>query len=137
MYLLDTNVLSELRRGLRGNPGVNAWFATVAIADVYISALVLGEISKGVATSRRRGDYIQAVNLESWLHRLPDAFGNRVIPVDAGIAEAWGQMYAVRNVPAVDGLMAATAKVNNLTLVTRNLSHVQGLGADLLNPFTG
>ena len=137
MYLLDTNVLSEMRRGLRGNPGVNAWFAAVAVADVYISALVLGEISKGIARSRLRRDYTQAENLEAWLHRLPRVFGNRIIPVNADIAEIWGQMYAVRNVPVVDGLIAATAIAHDLTLVTRNIADVQGLGADLLNPFTG
>ena len=63
-------------------------------------------------------------------------FADRILPVDASVADAWGRMYAIRNVPVVDGLLAASAIVNGLTLVTRNVSHVQGLGADLLNPFT-
>ena len=136
MFLLDTNVVSESRRGQRGNPGVVAWFASMAVADLFISALVIGELRKGIAMSRRRQDYTQAENLDAWLRGLVHLFGERILPVDAAVADAWGQMYAIRNVPIVDGLLAATAKVHGLTLVTRNFSHVQGLGADLLNPFT-
>jgi len=137
VFLLDTNVVSELRRGRRGNPGVVAWLAGITVTDLFISALVLGELRKGIAMSRRRHDYAQAENLEAWLRSLMQLFSDRILPVDAEIADAWGEMYAIRNVPIVDGLLAATAKVHNLTLVTRNISHVQGLGADLLNPFTG
>lgn len=136
MFLLDTNVVSESRRGQRGNPGVVAWFASIAVTDLFISALVIGELRKGIAMSRRRQDYTQAENLDAWLRGLVHLFDERILPVDAAVADAWGQMYTVRNVPIVDGLLAATAKVHALTLVTRNLSHVQGLGADLLNPFT-
>lgn len=136
MFLLDTNVVSELRRGQRGNPGVAAWFASIAVTDLFISALVIGELRKGIAMSRRRQDYTQAENLDAWLSGLVHLFDERILPVDAAVADAWGQMYAIRNVPIVDGLLAATAKVHGLTLVTRNLSQVQGLGADLLNPFT-
>ena len=136
MFLLDTNVVSESRRGRRGNPGVVAWLASVAITDLFISALVLGELRKGIAMSRRRQDYVQAENLDAWLRSLIHPFSERILPVDAEIADAWGEMYAIRNVLIVDGLLAATAKVHNLTLVTRNTSQVQGLGVDLLNPFT-
>ena len=136
MFLGDTNVISELRRGLRGNPGVAAWFASIAVADLFISVLVLGELRKGVAIATRRGDFTQAANLESWLDTFSLQFADRILPVDASVADAWGRMYAIRNVPVVDGLLAASAIVHGLTLVTRNVSHVQGLGADLLNPFT-
>ena len=136
MFLLDTNVVSESRRGRRGNPGVVAWLAGIAVTDLFLSALVLGELRKGIAMSLRRQDYVQAENLDTWLRSLIQLFGNRILPVDVAIADAWGEMYAIRNVPIVDGLLAATAKVHGLTLVTRNLSHVEGLGADLLNPFT-
>ena len=136
MFLLDTNVVSESRRGRRSNPGVVAWLASIPVTDLFISALVLGELRKGIAMSRRRQDYVQAENLDTWLRGLLQLFGDRILPVDAEIADAWGQMYAIRNVPIVDGLLAATAKVHDLALVTRNLSHVQGLGTDLLDPFT-
>ena len=87
--------------------------------------------------SHRRQDYAQAQNLDAWLRSLTLSFGHRILPVDAAVADAWGRMFTIRNVPVVDGLLVATAKVHNLTLVTRNLSQVQGLGVDLFNPFTG
>ena len=136
MFLLDTNILSELRRGRRCNPGVAAWFAAAAAPDLFISVLTIGEIYKGIALARQRQDYTQADNLDAWLRLLAAQFADRVLPVDAAIAQAWGQLYAIRNVPVVDGLLAATAKVNSLTLVTRNIVDVRDLGADLLNPFT-
>lgn len=137
MFLLDTNILSELRRGRRCNPSVAAWFAAVAATDLYISVLTVGELYKGIALARQRRDYTQADNLDAWLRLLAAQFADRILPVDAAVAQAWGQLYAIRNVPVVDGLLAATAKVNGLTLVTRNIADVSGLGADLLNPFTG
>ena len=100
--------------------------------------MVLGEIGRGVARSHRRCDYAQAENLDAWLRRLIHLFfSNRILPVDASIAEVWGQMYAIRNVPVINGLLAATAKVHNLTLATRNITDVQSLDANRLNPFTG
>lgn len=137
MFLLDTNILSELRRGRRCNPGVADWFAAVAATDLYISVLTVGELYKGIALARQRRDYTQADNLDAWLRLLAAQFADRILPVDAAVAQAWGQLYAIRNAPVVDGLLAATAKVNSLTLVTRNIADVSGLGADLLNPFTG
>lgn len=137
MFLGDTNVISELRRGRRGNPGVAAWFASIAVTDLFISVLVLGELRKGVAIASRRGVFTQAANLESWLNTFTSQFAQRILPVDSEVADIWGQMHSIRNVPVIDGLLAATAIVHDLTLVTRNISHVQGLGADLLNPFAG
>ena len=74
--------------------------------------------------------------MDAWLHGVLTIFADRILPVDAAIADAWGRMFAIRYIPMVDGLLAATATVHDLTLATRNVSHVQGLGADLLNPFT-
>ena len=133
MFLLDTNVVSELRQGACGNAGVSDWYDGAPDEDLFTSALVIGEIRKGIARLRRRQDYRQAEVLEV----SQDYFTGRILPVDAAVADAWGQMYAIRNVSIVDGLIAATAKVNNFTLVTRNVEDVQGLGVDLLNPFTG
>ena len=133
-YLVDTNVISEIRKGARGNPGVVAWYATVTDEDLCLSVLVLGEIRKGVELKRRR-DPAQADLLEAWLDQIKIAFGDRALPVDATIFEAWGRMAAVRSVPVIDGLLAATAKVHDLTLVTRNEADVADLGARILNPF--
>ena len=77
----------------------------------------------------------QAEVLENWLRYMEQNYEGRILPIDADIADAWGRMHYIRNIPVVDGLLAATAKVHNLTLVTRNIQHVEGLGASLLNPF--
>ena len=90
MSLLDTNVVSETRRGRRGNPGVIAWFASIPAADLFTSALVIGELRKGIAMSRRRQDYAQAENLDVWLRGLIHSFGHRILPIDAAAADAWG-----------------------------------------------
>ena len=135
MFLLDTNVVSELRREGRRNVGVSNWYAGVQYDNLFTSVLVIGEIRKGIARLFQRQDYRQANILEVWLETSRDLFADRILPIDAAIADTWGQMHAIRNVPVVDGLLAATAIVHNLTLVTRNISHVEGLGAELLNPF--
>ncbi len=133
-FLIDTNVISEVRRGDRCDPAVAAWWSGVAEDDLWLSALVLGEIRKGVELARRH-DPRRAKALEAWLADVMSGFGNRVLPVDAAVAEQWGRMNAIRPVPVIDGLLAATARANGLTLVTRNVADVAALGADALNPF--
>lgn len=83
----------------------------------------------------RRRDPQRAEALEAWLADVMSGFCDRVLPVDTAVAEQWGRMNAVRSVPVVDALLAATAKVNDLTLVTRNVADVAGLDVDVLNPF--
>ncbi len=133
-YLIDTNIISEVRKGDRCDQRVAAWWASVAEDDLWLSALVLGEIRKGVELARRR-DPQKATMLEVWLNDVVTGFGDRVLPVDAAVAEEWGRMNAIRPVPVIDALLAATAKANSLTFVTRNGSDVAGLGVDVLNPF--
>lgn len=134
-YLVDTNVISEIRKGNRCNPGVAAWYATVVDEDLCLSVLVLGEIRKGVELRRTR-DPQQAQVLEAWLDTVAEAFGERALPIEPAIADEWGRLNAMRPIPVIDGLLAATAKVHGLTLVTRNEADVAGLGAAVLNPFT-
>lgn len=134
-YLVDTNVISEIRKGNRCNPGVAAWYATVVDEDLCLSVLVLGEIRKGLELIRAR-DAQQARVLETWLDTVTEAFGERALPIETAIADEWGRLNAIRPVPAIDGLLAATAKVHGLTLVTRNETDVAGLGAAVLTPFT-
>ncbi len=134
-YLVDTNVISEIRKGNRCNPGVSAWYATVTDGDLFLSVLVLGEIRKGLELIRAR-DPQQAQALETWLDTITEAFGERALPIETAIADEWGCLNAIRPVPVIDGLLAATAKVHGLTLVTRNEADVAGLGAAVLNPFT-
>jgi predicted nucleic acid-binding protein len=134
-FLVDTNVISEMRKASRCNPNVAAWYATVADEDLYLSVLVAGEIRDGIERLRVR-DPRRASALENWLADVCMAFGDRVLPIDQAVAEEWGRMSAIRPVPVIDGLLAATAKVHGLTLVTRNAGDVVGLGAAVLNPFT-
>lgn len=133
-FLIDTNIISELRKGDRCDAAVAAWWSGVAEDDLWLSALVLGEIRKGVELARRR-DPRKAAVLETWLSDVASGFGDRVLPVDASVAEEWGRMNAIRPVPVIDALLAATAKANDLTLVTRNEADVSGLGVEVLNPF--
>ena len=134
-FLLDTNVVSELRKGERCDPNVSAWYAGVDETGIFLSVLVLGEMRRGIERIRRR-DPQQTVVLERWLDEIVLRFAGRILPIDEMTAEAWGRTYYVRNVPVVDGLLAATAIVHDLTLVTRNVSDVRGLGARVLNPFS-
>jgi predicted nucleic acid-binding protein len=133
-YLIDTNIISEVRKGGRCDPNVSAWYASVADDDLFLSTLVLGEIRKGIAIARVR-DGAKASALEQWLRVVEMAFGARVLGVDNAVSDRWGRMSAIRRIPVVDGLLAATAAVNGLTLVTRNERDVAGLGATVLNPF--
>jgi toxin FitB len=133
-FLIDTNIISEVRKGSRCDANVAAWFASVTDAELYLSVLVLGEIRKGTELVRSR-DPAQAAALDAWMTELSTAFGERVIPVDRAVADEWGRMGAVRPIPVIDGLLAATARVHGLTLVTRNEVDVAGLGAKTLNPF--
>ena len=133
-YLIDTNIISEVRKGDRCDRRVAAWYASVADEDLFLSTLVLGEIRKGVELARRR-DPDKAAVLERWLGQVELAFGGRVLGIDNAVADQWGRMSALRPAPVVDGLLAATAMTNALTLVTRNDRDVAGLGAAVLNPF--
>ena len=104
--------------------------------DIFLSVLVLGELRRGIERIRRR-DPQQTVVLERWLEETALRFAGRIVPVDDMIAELWGRTYYVRNVPVVDGLLAATAMAHDMTLVTRNVSDVEGLGVRVLDPFSG
>lgn len=132
-FLLDTNVVSEARKP-RGDANVKGWMASVRGADLYLSVLVIGEIRRGVERLRHR-DPGQAATYESWLAGLRRDYADRIIPVTADIAEEWGRMNVPDPVPIIDGLLAATARVRGLTLVTRNIADVIRTGVPLLNPF--
>lgn len=135
-YLLDTNVLSELRKGPRAHCSVRAWFDSVDDEAVFTSVLVLGELRRGVELIRRR-DAASAIAIEQWLTGLVDQFAARVIPVDAATADRWGLMNVPDPIPTVDGLLAATALERQMTLVTRNTRDVARTGVRTLDPFGG
>lgn len=134
-YLVDTNVLSEVRKAERADGGVRRWFESVQDDELFVSVLVLGEIRRGVELKRRK-DPRAAQHLEAWLEQLTRDFGERLLPVDARVADAWGRMQGTRPLPAIDGLLAATAQANRLTLVTRNTDDFAALRIQVLNPFS-
>ena len=133
-YLIDTNVLSELRRKVP-NAGVVEWFSRRPTSTLYLSVLTLGELRKGVEgvadANRRRA-------LLDWLEtELPNFFAGRVLSVDAQVADRWGRMVAAagRPLPAIDSLLGATAAHHDLSLVTRNVRDFADLGLDVINPW--
>jgi len=134
--LLDTNILSEVRKGPRCHPNVAAWWAGVTDDEIFLSVLTLGEIRQGIERVRPR-DPAKAGALDRWLREVTVGFSGRIIGVDAPVAEAWGRLVVRRSVPAIDALLAATALVHGLALVTRNTADVSGLGIATLNPFEG
>ena len=134
-YLLDTNIILELRKRRRCNVGVAKWFATLEDQDIFLSVLVIGEIRKGIESIRRR-DSLAAGALDNWLSQLVITFSERIIPVDRRVAETWGRLNVPNPLPVIDGLLAATALVKGFTLVTRNVSDIEATGVPYLNPFT-
>jgi hypothetical protein len=133
MYLLDTNVVSELRKR-DPDPHVLAWYGTVTSAEIFISALTIGEIRLGIERLRRK-DAALADLLAQWLRGLQAGYGDHIIDVDAAAAEEWGRLNVPDPLPVIDGLLAASAKIRGWTLVTRNAADVARSGVALLNPF--
>lgn len=133
-YLLDTNIVAELRKK-RPDPRVRGWYEAHAQAVAYLSTLVVGELTQGVERLRRR-DPKQADALEAWLSGLVASYRDRILPVTVEVAAEWGRYNAAPEPPpVVDGLLAATAAVHRLTLVTRNVSDVARTGVSVVNPF--
>jgi len=133
-FLLDTNVVSELRRR-RPDAAVLSWFDQTPAREMYLSVLTIGELRQGIEGLRLR-DAVAAEALDAWQAGLVSAYGDRIVPVDAAVADRWGRLNVPDRVPAVDGMLAATALVHGWTLVTRNTSDVQRTGVPTINPFT-
>ena len=133
-FLLDTNVVAELRKGSRAHASVRSWFAGLESEDIVLSVLTVGEIRRGIDSVRRRDD-ASARALDRWLRRLVAEHADRILPVDLATAEEWGRLNVPNPVPVIDGLLAATAKVHGLTLATRNVKDVARTGVEFVNPF--
>ena len=133
-YLLDSNIVSELRKRERADAGVRRWFAGVDDGDLYLSVLTLGEIRRGIESVLRR-DRPRALALSRWFQTLVVDYEPRLLVVDQKIAEEWGRLNAVTTLPAIDGLLAATARIHGLMFVTRNMKDVARTGVPCLDPF--
>jgi predicted nucleic acid-binding protein len=136
MFLIDTNVFSELRKGPRCHPKVAAWYRNIRDDDIFLSALVVGEIRQGIERLRPR-DPARARAYETWLEELLTTFAERILPIDERVAQVWGRINARESLPVIDSLLAATAEAHGLTLVTRNFKDIERSGVRCLNPFEG
>ena len=133
MYLLDTNVLSELRR-VRPHRAVLAWLESVADADLHLSAVTIGELQSGIEITREQ-DPGKAAEIEAWLDQVAQSYN--VLPMDARAFRCWGRLMHHRSDTLIeDAMIAATAAVHNLTVVTRNIRDFAAFGSRTLNPFT-
>ena len=133
--LLDTNVLSELRKEKRCDEGVRQWLEGTAAEELFVSVLVLGEIRQGIERIRRR-DPAQARTLEKWLLWIATEFQDRLLPVDEAVADQWGRLGLQQPVPVLDALLAATALVHGLTMVSRDEEGFRNTGVQVINPFS-
>jgi hypothetical protein len=134
-FLVDTNVISELRKGRRCDPRVSTWFDGVPDSELFLSVLTIGELRRGIDGIKRR-DARQAAALERWFRKLLQQHADRILSVDRAVAEEWGRLSVPDPLPVVDGLLAATANVHGSVLVTRNTTHLDRV-TSCLNPFTG
>lgn len=133
-YLLDTNVVSELRKGRRCDASVAKWHSTLAPGTTWLSVVVLAEIQRGIEQLRRK-DPVRSLRLESWFLGLQRGYSSHILPIDLAIAKRWGIINSGNRFPYMDGFLAATALEHDLVLATRNVSDIKNSGAQYLNPF--
>lgn len=136
MYLLDTNVVSELRKGVRANAGVTAFFASLKPEEIYLAVQTIGEIRRGVENIRGRGDREQAERLETWLEALVSEHAMRILDFDLECAQVWGKLLSPNPQHPVDKQIAAIGLIYDLTVVTRNTADFQSTGVRLFDPFS-
>ena len=138
MYLIDTNVISELRKGPKANQGVRAFFehCIQEHTTLYLSVITIGELQRGIGLIRHRGDEKQAHLLETWFNQILDQYQPFILPINLEIALTWGDFRVPHYQNTLDKLIAATAHHHQLSVVTRNQKDFEGMGVPILNPFT-
>jgi predicted nucleic acid-binding protein len=138
MYLVDTDVISEARKGDKANAGVRAFFNSACRDNtaLYLSVITIGELRQGVENIRHRGDKPQAARLERWLNRIMNDYADAILPFDQEAAQVWGRLRAPNRENPLDKQIAATALIYGLIVVTRNCAHYDPTGVQLVNPFT-
>jgi len=137
VFLVDTDVISEARKGDKGNAGVREFFRNASRNNIalFLSAIAIGELRQGVENIRHRGDSAQAARLERWLDRLTVDYADAILPFDQETAQIWGRLRAPHPENPLDKQIAATALIHDLTVVTRNTDHYQPTGVKIVNPF--
>jgi predicted nucleic acid-binding protein len=137
MYLVDTDVISEARRGDKANPGVREFFVAASreAIPLYLSVVTIGELRTGVERLRHRGDTAQAKRLGRWLRQITTAYAESILPIDEETAHVWGRLRVPNPENPLDKQIAATALIHDLTVVTRNTDHFAPTGVRLRNPF--
>ena len=138
MYLIDTDVVSELRRGPKANPGVQKFFADALREEIslYLSVITLGELRQGVERIRCRRDTAQAAELERWLEKVKTEYSGNILPFEDDAADVWGRLRVPHAENPLDKQIAAIALVYDLIVVTRNVAHFEPTGARVHNPFS-
>lgn len=134
-FLLDTNVISEIRKRDRTNPNVARWVARTPVTDMGTSVLVLAEIRHGIELLRRR-DPEQSKSYDRWFSQMRADLADRLLPIDEPVAEAWAMLGIPNPLPLIDAFLAATAIVHGLTLVTRDVVQIGITGVSVLDPFS-
>jgi predicted nucleic acid-binding protein len=135
MYILDTNVVSELRKGAKADRNVRVWARTLPAASLYLSAISILELEVGIRLMERR-DSKQGVVLRTWMHKhvLP-TFADRVLPIDLTVAQQCAALRVLNPRSDRDALIGATALVHGMTVVTRNLTHFEDMGVKVIDPW--
>ena len=138
MYLVDTDVISEARKGTKAHPGVQGFFdqATRNQTPLYLSAVTVGELRQGVESIRHRGDAPQALQLSRWLDRLVREYANAILAFDSDTAQVWGRLRVPNPENPLDKQIAATALIHDLIVMTRNTAHYAPTGVRVINPFS-
>jgi toxin FitB len=139
MYLVHTDVISEIRKGAKAHPGVRGFFATASreAIPLYLSVVTIGELRTGVERLRHRGDTAQVKRLERWLHQVTTTYADAILPIDVETAQVWGRLRVPNPENPLDKQIAATALIHDLAVVTRNTAHFAATGVRIHNPFGG
>jgi predicted nucleic acid-binding protein len=137
MYLIDTNVISEKRKGAKANPGVLDFWRRILVNEDFLPSLVAGELRRGVEILKNRGDRVQAEMVEAWLDAVLNDYADRILDFDEHAADIWGRIVARSDQNPIDKQIAAIALLYDLTVVTRNVKDFIAAGVKVLNPFEG
>ena len=135
MYLVDTNVISEARKGAKSNSGVRKFFLETDADELYLCAQTIGEIRRGLENIRHRGDLPQTRKLEKWLALVVTDYADKILTFDDECAQVWGRLMSPHPEHPIDKQIAAIALIHDLTVVTRNVEDFRGTGVAIKNPF--